>query len=579
MARTRRSQMPVESSWRMVEEGENDSFDTTLIRDSFEDDFILSSQQSQLTSSSSQEQASQDSIRDFAENADEDQVILRAPFQPSIYSTRHASVDKERTPIPEFFMPTIGASSPQRASARSSRTVRPVAYAPPKVRRRAPRRDSIDETRFDYSVSTENDRVQNHTPSISTHGSNFFGRLVSLVYAFLFECLAWILSVVGMVLRLLKWPVAIFLAFYMAIGITNVGKDMIAQSASASLQPICQIPGVSFFNPTWCPERPPASSSKGIAPRAQRLEFDELMKAQSQLEEVLETSAEGVSLPLEMTRSETSVRDLAIMVRYSDLPGREELVYEFGGYLNTSRKIINDLQLFNTHIGSAVDSVIGMNRWTSRHIDSVAAKQEAQNSALARGIRWILAPFQPVAFDEYGILNQYVEHSTFVLHKIENLIQEAQALLRLLEHAENHLQQIHEYIVRDDYAVRKERGDVLSELWTYLGLNHHSLRKMEARLLLLRQIDGQRKSAIARLKSLVHDLGDIQTKVTDLRDRIAAPGLVPDITSIPLSVHIETINAGIARLEAARSRIRTEEDERINETLARGDTGVPMIES
>lgn len=560
----------------MVEEGENDSFDTTLIRDSFEDDFIMSSGQSQFTSSPpSQEQASQDSIRDFAENADDDQVILRAPFQPSLSSVRHASHDKERTPVPEFFMPNVGVSSPRHSSTRSSRTIRHVSNDPSQVRRRAPRRESTDESSYDNSASTKNTRRKGHAPDITVQRPTIYERFTSSVPDFLFDCLAWILSVAGMALRFSKWPLAILLALYVVIGMATVGKDMVTQSVTASFQPICRMPGVSLLNLKLCPDTPSDASLKS---EARPLDFDELMNAQAQFEQVLEASAQSISLPMEMTQSESSVRDLRTVVRYSDLPGREELLYEFDGYIEIHRQIINDLQSFNTHIGGAVDSVVGMNRWTSRYIDSVATRREAHDSLLSRGLKWVLAPIQPAAFDEDGILEKYVEHSAFVVEKIEYLIQEAQGILRLLSHADEYLERIHEYVVRNDNAVKKERGDVLSELWTLLGMNNNRLRNLSAKLALLRRVDGQRKSAVVQLWSLMNDLGDIRTKVSDLRDRVAAPGLLADTTSIPLSVHIETINAGVERLEAARSRIRIQENERIQETFARGKE-VPMIDS
>ncbi|KAI1115646.1 hypothetical protein F5Y14DRAFT_409823 [Nemania sp. NC0429] len=586
MARTRRSQIPVESSWRMVE-GENDSFDTTIIRDSFEEDFVMSSGQSQLTSSppsqsqasqasqSQASQASQDSIRDFAENADDDQVILRAPFQPSLSSVRHASVDKERTPVPEFFMPTVGVSSPRHSSTRSTRTIRRISNDTSQVRRRAARRESTDDSSHEHSTPAKNTRRKGHAPSNAAQQQTISERFTSSAPGFLFDCLAWILSVAGMALRFSKWPLAILLSLYVFVGMATVGKDVITQSVAASLRPICRIPGVSLLNLEICPVNPLAPVSKS---EARPLEFDDLMNAQAQFEQVLEASAESISLPMEMTQSESSVRDLRTVVRYSDLPGREELMYEFDGYIEIHRQIINDLQSFNTHIGGAVDSVVGMNRWTSRYIDSVAIRREAQDSLISRGLKWVLAPIQPTAFDEDGILEKYIEHSAFVVEKIEHLIQEAQAILRLLSHADEYLERIHEYVVRNDNAVKKERGDVLSELWTLLGMNNNRLRNLSAKLALLRRVDGQRKSAVVQLWSLVNDLGDIRTKVSDLRDRVAAPGLLADTSSIPLSVHIETINAGVERLEAARSRIRIQENERIQETYARGKE-VPMIDS
>ncbi|KAI8944364.1 hypothetical protein F4801DRAFT_223501 [Xylaria longipes] len=575
MARTRRSNIPVEGSWRVVEEGENDSFDTTILRDTFDDDFVMSSQQSQLTSSS-QDMASQDSIRDFADNADEDQVILRAPFQPSLASTRHASVDKERTPVPDFFMPNVGVSSPRRSSARSSKTIRPVANDPSQVRRRAYRQEPTDGSRHDYSAPTSHTRGKDQAADGAAPPPGLSGRLTTSTVGFLVDCLVWVLSVVGMALRFVKWPVAVLLAIYMAIGIAMVGKNAITQSASASLQPVCRIPGVSFLDLTFCLDDYLVSGSKHSV---QSLEFDELMSAQSKFEKVLEDSAQGVSLPMEMKRSEASVRDLRTMVKYSDLPARDELVYEFDGYVDSVRHIINDLQSFNTHVGSAVDSVIGINRWTSRYIDSVMINRQAHNNLLLRGLDWIFAPFQPVVFDERMILDKYIEHTAFVSEKIEVLILEAQAILRLLSLAEDHLQRINEYVVRNNNAVKEEHDDVFWNLWTLIGANNRRLQNLRAKLSLLRQVDTQRRSAVAQLVGMVHDLGDIQTKLGDLRDRVAAPELLADTTSIPLSVHIETINAGVERLEAARIRIRAQENERLQEALARGKNKIPMIDA
>ena len=97
----------------------------------------------------------------------------------------------------------------------------------------------------------------------------------------------------------------------------------------------------------------------------------------------------------------------------------------------------------------------------------------------------------------------------------------------------------------------------------------------------------QRSSAVAQLMGLVHDLGDIQTKLADLRDRVAAPELLlgEDFgggrgagANIPLSVHIETINAGVERLETARGRIKAEENEKLHRAIARAREEDRLIE-
>ncbi|KAI0847131.1 hypothetical protein F5Y00DRAFT_242380 [Daldinia vernicosa] len=566
MARTRRSNLSVEDSWRMVDGGENDSFDTTIIQDPFEnenDPIIFSSQsqpsqQSQLTSSSqAQSFASQDSIRDFANNADEDRVILRAPFQPSLASTRHTSMDKDRTPVPEFFMPAVEVNSEQSSSRRSSRSTHPIMSESRFVKRRGNRRDSRDSD----STARQSQYQQDQLPPRPSLAERF----TSSAPSFLFDLASWIIGILRMALRYAQWPLAILLAIYLIIGTFIMAKDAIITSVSAPLAPICWIPGASLINLPFCPKGP----RPGVRDGSSVVEFDELMNVQAQFEKVLEESAQGVSLPMDMKRSEASVRDLRTMVKYSELPTRAELVHEFDTYIDIVRAGANDLQMFNTHVGGAVDSIISINRWTTRYIDSIAMNREAHNNMLSRFTDWVFSPFQVSVFDERALLEKYIEHTALVSDKIANLIVEAQGILRLLGEAENSLQLINEHVVRTSNVMKEKHNEVFWNIWTLVGANTRRLHNIRVQLGLLQQVDRQRNSAVQRLDSLVHDLYDIQTKLGDLRDRVAAPELLADSTTIPLAVHIETINAGVERLETARSRIRAEENERLRQALQR----------
>ncbi|ORY57216.1 uncharacterized protein BCR38DRAFT_449934 [Pseudomassariella vexata] len=549
---TRQTKMAVEDSWRMVEEGENDSFDTSIVQGPYEDDLIPSSGPSQLSSSQGYNTASQDSIHDFVNNADDDQVILRAPFHPSLVSTRHASVDKELTPVPEFFMPRVEVNSPPRSNRSSRKTIRPEMDESHVVRRRGFRQQANNPSPQKHQCRnggrTGSDDLdgsaRRHEPTL---GERFSGS----VPTFLFDIAAWCISVVGMALRYAKWPIAIMLAIYMTIGAGMIAKNMITESISASMSPLCRIPGASFLDLPFCPDMPAMPGAKnGTHP----VEFDELMSVQAQFEKVLEDSAQGVSLPMEMKRAEASVRDLRTLVKFSDLPAREELVYEFDGYIDTVRTIATDLQRFNTHVGSVVDSVIAINRFTTRYIDSIALTREANDNVVSRWSNWIFSPFQPAVFDERMLLDMYVENTAQVSDKIGSLILEAQAALRLLDLAENHLQAINENVVRSGKVVKDEQHEVFWTLWTLVGANARRLHNLKAQLGLLRQVDKQRSTAVMQLVGL---------------DRVSAPELLVDQANIPLSVHVETINAGIERLEGARMRIKAEENERIQQALKR----------
>lgn len=125
----RRQEVPIESSWRMVE-GEHDSFDTSIVPD--DEDLYLSSQPSQLSSGSQGQSfgnSQDDSLQSFLSKAEDEQVILRSPFRPSVPSSiRHPSREtvKHRSPDPEFVMPSVEIDSPRRGGTRSSAHARSV---------------------------------------------------------------------------------------------------------------------------------------------------------------------------------------------------------------------------------------------------------------------------------------------------------------------------------------------------------------------------------------------------------------------------------------------------------------------
>lgn len=592
--REREQELPVDGSWRMVE-GENDSFDTSILPETELDyDIPLSSGPSHISSqgqlsSIGASQESSHSIGDFVSRADDERVILRSPFRPSIPPTRQVSYEQNRSSEPEFHMPRMSVESPGGgSSARSSRTIRPTDGTAQRGLRRRQQTDSS------YGSSPTKKRpAGGRSQRTSGHDQDdtelsLGGRISAAVPGAIVDILAWCFDIMGMALKMLKYPLAIGLALYMLFGGLIILQTMITQSFYASISPLCRIPGVGLLDLPFCPK-----FGETPAP-AEAVEFDDLMVVQSSFEKVLERSAEGVSLPMEMKRSEMSVRDLKTVVRYSDLPHREELVLEFEQYIDTAKQTSSDLQKFNTHVGSAVDSVISINRWTSRYLDSLSAPESTSTgleeySTAGRLASWLFYPFQPAVmpiFDERALLDKYIEHTSMVSDRIAMLILEAQAVLRLLTKAEDNLSLIHEIVTRSHKDVKSTRDNVFWDLWKLTGGNFRRYNNLSSQLDLLKTVNAQRSEAVAQVSSLVYELERIQAGLGDLRDRVAEPSLVhdtvggPGAAAIPLSVHIETIDRGVERLEDARHRIREAENAKVREVLGRGGVkqGDPLIE-
>ena len=556
----------------MIDSDAPDSFDTTIIPPLDEVDMVpepAASQPSRTHSTASQAASSQGSIGDFIARADDDHVLKRTPFRPSV---------PPRFEEPQLRMPTVETQSN------------------PRRRRPGPR----EEQRGHVHFTEERHPKDTWLSAAGNAGGDF-----------VLETAKFAIDIVVNAIKWTKKPLSILLALYMLLGLWTVVSNMVTRSVLVSLQPLCRVPGAGLLNMPFC-ERwradPPPFSSDATDPS--RVEFDDLMGVQSQFEQVLERSVDGVGLPLEMRRSETSVRDLRTLVRYSELPHKDELLQELDGFVQVAGQAARDLQYFNTHVGSAVDAVISINRWTARYIDELAETQRELTGGLVSSASgsvlsilpapldtwtaWALSPFQPaLTFDERLLVERYVENTAMVSERISTLIVEAQALLGVLLRAEDYLDGMHDVVTRQNAKVREQKNDVLANIWTHFGANQRELGSYREQLYLLQRVGGQRRSAVDHVKNLIYDLEKMQAELGDLRDKVAAPGAIAGVVGdgsarggaggwrvrgLPLSVHIETINGGVERLEDARRRLRGQEDDKVREVLARARAGKPVEE-
>lgn len=177
----------------------------------------------------------------------------------------------------------------------------------------------------------------------------------------------------------------------------------------------------------------------------------------------------------------------------------------------------------------------------------------------------ILAPFRSQKFTEAKILDQYVKHTAIVEEEIHKLIGEAQAILMILTNLEDRLEVIHSIVLRDKDHVDVKKDEILAELWTILGGNRGKLSKMNNQLDLLHQVTTYRTTAYVHVSLTIVKLQEISSGLEDLRERVGAPGVLRDRHDIPLSVHLDSIQRGVERLEESRERERINVDRIRNE--------------
>lgn len=235
-------------------------------------------------------------------------------------TTTRPNIHKSATksPDPEFIMPSLNNSLDGSAhNLQTHSKTRNTKMSSSGVRQRQqPTRDSprdSPEKRSRMPLSTRNfqsapnQRVKSH----QKYNSSAEGFL-DLAIGHITSIVSWMFDVLGGALRILKTPISYLLAVWLLFGLGLVARNLITNSVYASLSPLCRIPGSSLLNLPFC-------ENVGNPPPPHHVEFDQLMAVQSNFEQVLEESAGGVSLPLDMKRGEASIRDLRQLVRYSHL--------------------------------------------------------------------------------------------------------------------------------------------------------------------------------------------------------------------------------------------------------------------
>ncbi len=240
---------------------------------------------------------------------------------------------------------------------------------------------------------------------------------------------------------------------------------------------------------------------------------------------------------------------------------RNELVLEFDNFIETSRMAIYDLTKYNSHIGRAVDNVLATTRWTQRTLDDIGSREASKGriSSVAESLGMYLGR-GPVL--EQRVLDQYITHARTVEEEINRLIIEAQSLLRLLRNLEERLDTVHGIVTRDTGVTLSSRED-LSRFWAKILGESKDVKALNHRLALLDHIGKYRKSAIVHVSHTLVRLQEIGAGLEDLRERVVAPeeAVGKMGADVPLSIHLESIESGVQRLEAGRSSARKVESE------------------
>ena len=552
MARTRRARPELTASWDDVEDQSDEH--------RFTDD--ESSEEEQEDERLAKRGDGRGSRVNFAdERVSPRKRATRSSVEPELVmpSSPNAVNGKSRAKTPHF---RLNERSMTSDAGNFGAGRKPRAQTPHfRMNERSMTSDAGKFVREQSRLSEETDKDEDMIDRLSSYPVMMWNRVLSPI-------LSYCSDIVGMVLGNAKPLIAYALFAYLLGAALIFSSGFLTNSINNALSPVCRIPGVTrIFHPSFCP----VSTAPEVAGPA---EFDKLVQAQSAFNDVLAATSTGANLPLDMKRSEAGIRDLKHVVQYSQLGSKNELVFEFGGFIDTARQASQDLSKFDSRIGRAVDHILSTNRWTLGVIDGISSS-EASRGSIGRFFSDhlnIFAPFQPVSLSRDILLDQYLRHTAAVEDQILSLISEAQALLNILENLDGRLDVIAGIATRDGLKAEENRDELFAYLWTKLGGNRASVKKLNGQLDLLNNVQQYRRLAWAHVTNTIVKLQAIRDNLEDLRERVAMPETV-GTDKVPLEVHIEAINLGIQRLEEQRDTSRKLEADTYQRVVSRAEAG------
>ena len=364
--------------------------------------------------------------------------------------------------------------------------------------------------------------------------------------------LSWIFEVLLGSLQVIKTPLTYALGLYLLFGMLIIASNAVTSRLSAALTPVCRLPGSTYLFPTLCesPIKFGFDSDTAVEP-----EFDNLMQVQQKFEDLLHQSVDYYAVPAFMKHSQSAMRDVREVVRYSTLKSKNELMLEFDAFINAASQASWDLETFNSHIGRTVDRIMLTAQWTQRTLDQISSPN-ATRGLIGKAVDALMAPFQPVKYTEDTVLDLYIKHSDEVQQEIGDLLTEAQAVFSLLRSLEDTIDAIHGVTARDTYYTNLGRDEVLAELWSRLGGNRKQKAMFNSQLKVLKQISTYGQAAYTNIGGAILKLQTMSAEIDQLKERLMSVEPDSGKPNIPLSVHLENIRLGVERLEEARAFAR-----------------------
>ncbi|EIW57912.1 uncharacterized protein TRAVEDRAFT_92050, partial [Trametes versicolor FP-101664 SS1] len=285
---------------------------------------------------------------------------------------------------------------------------------------------------------------------------------------------------------------------------------------------ICVLPVVSRL--PFC-ATPIQSSLPHTNPVSAHADFPNLVRLQSTaLDELLDHSASGADLAVNLKQAELAVSDLVTLVRASNLTAKDVLADALFGFVGDAKVAGRGLQRLASKVHSVADTMSAFNSYAYYKIEETRKGGPASTD----------------------VTLTHVFHSSMdnFASQLTRIIFDGTAVALQLDALEERLAAVHSLCVQEKISMHAVLDDLLSELWTILGGNSSKLQALRDGRAILHDVEKYRGLAVAYVAATVHSLVVVDADLGELREKVNSAGFV----GVPMEVQLASIERSIMRL-------------------------------
>ncbi|CAE6391883.1 unnamed protein product [Rhizoctonia solani] len=292
-------------------------------------------------------------------------------------------------------------------------------------------------------------------------------------------------------------------------------------------------------------------------------DFITLARLQSQLEVVMEDSAENTLVAVNIKCSEMALRDLIASIKLSSLTRKNILEEDIKHFIIEAQAASGDLQEFSSRVRASVAQIIYLNEDTMLALESGKSLQTL--GVFYSLVNGLIPPERDTAPAHRRRMEDiWLQGIELLDRTLRELIHQARHNIGSLQKLRERLNNIQDTVTKEEHEIHDEEQaferEWFSEWKERFRFNQEKPQSHSDNRKLLWVVDKDSLRARDYTVGVLSNLEDMSRSLRILRGEVSRPIITSGLSKIPIEAHISNIRRTTEQLVYGQTRMREIDD-------------------